>query len=469
MRLASGVEYRRLAVACGFVAVVLLLSAASHAADCNVNGVNDGTDISSATSQDCNSNGVPDECDVFPVSLIPGPGSPLGVGSVPVALAAADFDGEGSEDLVVVSSPILDGYAAIFLQDGAALFSNPLCGPLQTGKSPESVAAADFDVDGDIDVAVTYGGGFAEIGGVEILLNLGFGGCISDTAASPFVGPFRPNSVVAAKFDGDADVDLAVTSANGFWILLNDGSGNFTAVPGSPFMEDLHLDALDAGDMDGDGDTDLVLVDLSPDAPGSGVLVGWNDGTGQFLLVSHFPQAKLPSDVKLADVDNDGDLDAVVSNAATNDLSVLIRRPMSFAVEMTVPVGQSPEGMALADFDGDGNVDIAVANSAGNNLTVLMGPSFTEKKNFDTGTEPVAVVAADFDGDADPDVAVVNRSSNTATILLTSGPRSQDANNNGVPDECQRVCGFGAVPMLPVGIAGMIGMRLAWVRRRRIR
>lgn len=431
-------------------------SAAWLAADCNDNGVDDAADILGGNSDDCNSNGVPDECDVFPLSFLIEPSLQLGVGFSPVGLTLADFDGSGMPDLAVSSAPILDGCVSVFLQTASGVFTTSVCSPLQIDKSPNAVAAADLDGDGDIDLAVAYNGGFLEIGGVDILLNDLPGGCLLAASWSPFIGPFRPVSMAAADFDGDGDVDLAVAGSEDVSVLLNDSSGAFTLAAGSPFLSGTDPSQIVAGDFNGDGHVDVAITDHSADE----VVVALNDGTGDFPTAAHVAVLSEPRALATADLDDDGDLDLAVANTGSDSLSILVNTGGSFSLHTTLPAVRAPGGVVATDFDGDGNMDLAVSNTAGNAVTVRLGPSFTARRSFPTGAGPGPLVATDLDVDGDVDLVVLNTGSNTASILLASGPVAADANRDGVPDDC-RTGGYGSgvLPFLSFALAIWCGLR----------
>src|SRR5439155_1298688 len=129
----------------------------------------------------------------------------------------------------------------------------------------------------------------------------------------------------------------------------------------------------------------------------------------------------------------DGILDLAVTNAWSNDVSVLLgngdgtfQAPRSFAV------GSSPLSAAVADINGDGRLDLAVANygnpSVGDlgNVVVLLGNgdgTFQPALPFTVGTNPESVVVGDFNRDGKLDLAVANFHSNSVSVLInTSGP-----------------------------------------------
>ena len=88
----------------------------------------------------------------------------------------------------------------------------PATSPEPAGNGPFSVAAADFDLDGDQDLAVANA--VAAVLGtpnVTILRNNGVGN-LSPAATSPEVAGGIPAAIAAADLDADGDHDLAVAN-----------------------------------------------------------------------------------------------------------------------------------------------------------------------------------------------------------------------------------------------------------------
>src|ERR1039457_168529 len=103
--------------------------------------------------------------------------------------------------------------------------------PFPVGTQPYSIAAADFNGDGKIDIAVANSGS----NNVTVLLGNGAGGFTS-ASGSPFPAGSQPYSVVVGDFNGDGKPDLAIANnlSQNLPILLGNGAGGFTPAPGSP-------------------------------------------------------------------------------------------------------------------------------------------------------------------------------------------------------------------------------------------
>ncbi|MGH9139493.1 MAG: FG-GAP repeat domain-containing protein [Acidimicrobiales bacterium] len=139
------------------------------------------------------------------------------VGYGPEGVMAGDLDGDGIDDAVSVDSfsalnTLSSFFITVLLSDGAGGFEPPVHYPTASG--PVSGALADFDGDGDLDVAVSGVGD----GRVAVYANDG-GGQLTDAGRLPVTS--FPQTPAAADYDGDARVDLAVPGASALSVLRN--------------------------------------------------------------------------------------------------------------------------------------------------------------------------------------------------------------------------------------------------------
>jgi uncharacterized repeat protein (TIGR02543 family) len=117
-----------------------------------------------------------------------------------------------------------------------------------------------------------------------------------------------------ADFDRDGDGDVATSNVgtmDSTSVLLNDGSGGLappTTYPGEIIPGYANQMALDTGDVNGDGNLDIVVANRT--GKDIGVYFGRGDGTFDGEQMRYGMHADL-TDVELADMNGDGRLDAV--------------------------------------------------------------------------------------------------------------------------------------------------------------
>ena len=97
------------------------------------------------------------------------------------------------------------------------------------------------------------------------------------------------------------------------------------------------------------------------------------------------------------------------------------------AANYTIGVNTYPLRIVNADFNSDGNVDLVIGNQGSGNLSILLGTgsgSFGSATNFATNIYPVSITGADFNIDGKADLAVCQNGSFNVCILLGTGTGS---------------------------------------------
>jgi hypothetical protein len=181
---------------------------------------------------------------------------PNGGNGYVAGLVAADFNGDGKQDLAAVNpgtpqNDYTDSTVTIFLSNGDGTFGSPTTFPV--GSYSGALAAADFNGDNKVDLAVSD-----EIS-VSILLGKGDGTFLPK---SDFPVP-SPRAVATADFAGDGKLDLAIAGvgAEGLPALsLLPGNGDGTFGPMQDFPIVSSAASFTISDFNLDGKPDLAVV-----------------------------------------------------------------------------------------------------------------------------------------------------------------------------------------------------------------
>ena len=298
----------------------------------------------------------------------------------PVRTHVADLDADGDRDILVSDIGIMPpsekkvGRLVLLRNDGDFDFE-PIVLLENVGRLV-CAEAADFDGDGDLDIAVCV---FGHITGKLVWLEQKPGFVFEEHLLDD-----RPGSIHAYPFDadGDGDLDIAVSlSQLSEEILLfrNDGSGSFQKERLFRARVDWHgMSGIEMADLDQDGDMDILVTNGdSLDGPIPEIEDPWerhglmwleNDGAGRFqaeIIVLHWGSYTAHP----LDVDGDSDLDIVLSGMQLTELypdyqpEPLVWLENDGTEKFTryrLNLGLPPTILSLevADLDGDGTPEI---------------------------------------------------------------------------------------------------------------
>ena len=428
------------------VAAALLCARPVGAADCNGNGEDDTAEIAAGRASDCNQNAVPDSCDV--VASRPGLGVRMRfeLATPAPALAAGDLDGNGRPEVITGTQSGAMGLHVHF-QDASGSFGPP-SGVSTGSEGISAVETADFDGDGDLDVAATSapslrvswlrGDGAGELGELDL------------------IGADTPTNLLARDLDGDGRLDMAYTSLNAVTVVVlwNDGPSGFTELV---LPMDSRATSLAASDLQGDGRLDLVIGHEM-----NALTVHRGIAGRRFLLEIRQPLPATPTDVLADDMTGDGAPEILV---LAQQLLVFQNDGLGALMSALIhAAGPSPLSMESIDMDTDGRLDIAVMNwdascnepdhalYLARNLGIgNFAPPVTSPGGPSSSHAVPAIRAADMNGDGIED-AVTTAGAGAAhpgyaTILAPAfEAESIDCDSNGIPDECDPDCNSNTIP-----------------------
>ena len=346
----------------------------------------------------------------------------LGNNYGPASVIAADVTGDGKVDLVSADyayNPA--GILSVFTNNGSGGFALASSPTASVGSFAQSVAAADVNGDGKLDL-ISANSGDGSGNTLSVLTNNGNGGF---TLQSTLIVGKSPWSVIAVDVNGDGKPDLicANQSDGTLSVLTNDGNGGFPTV--ATYTVGSYPYSVIAADVNGDGRMDLICAN----AGDSTLSVLTNNGRGGFVTSGTYHVGSYPMSVTAADVNGDGKVDLICANHDGNTLSVLTNDGRGgFKLASSPPVGNGPWSVTAADVNGDGWVDLICANYFTNTLSVLTNDGaggFATASTLTVGNYPVSVTAADVNGDGRSDL--ICAASGAISVFVNTAPFTPSA------------------------------------------
>lgn len=323
--------------------------------------------------------------------------------------------------------------------------------PLALGFPPLSVEPGDFDGDGAVDMLVSGSPGGMGATGV-VLRGNGDGTLEPGIDAEYLACSAYP---VVGDLDGDARSDI-VTLGCGNTVAPFVGQPDATLAPWSAWPPNVYqfqpITGLGLGDFEGDGDGDVfvlrvatvpawssvvhVHIELSNGAQGF-----WSTGTTSF---SPTESGFVPSQMLLANLDDDGLLDLVLTDRDHAVATLRGALPESFALARELELSLSPWLTRTGDLNADGRDDVMVLGRTDGAVQVLLsqadGTMLPLPPVETAGFEPYDAALGDLDGDGDLDAVLVDEDTPRLYVLRGDGTGALgDATRRTLPSGAIRV------------------------------
>ena len=348
------------------------------------------------------------------VTFGPATSTDLGV-SNPAGRVVGDFDQDGHLDLIVTSKGAPTSNVKLLTGDGTGSLSQARAFSFADASA---IAAADFNGDGALDVAMTQdiegkGGGYGDpvcssVVGIAIFLgpNMSSARCLATFS--------RATAIQAGDFDGNGRPEIVVLSAVGQGLLIYSGlffvppyAVSVTSVPGSGVLATGMAPPVD---LNGDGHLDLVV------SHSTGVNTYLGNGNGTFRVGGNAGGSNKTQAVAVGDLNGDGVPDvASVENTTNGRLLVAFGAgDGSFSTAAPVStIGIDLSDVAIGDIDHDGHADVVVAHKGGGTIRIFFGNgdgTFAANEPLAISVKPKFLAVRDWDEDGDLDLGIIDTS-----------------------------------------------------------
>ncbi len=301
----------------------------------------------------------------------------------------------------------LSGQNRLSFNDGTGLFTNGGNWVGDTGRQTYALAFIDEPGGNPVDYIVCGNGGGADQRNYVYLMPAGFAPVPNHSNTSQGgwylpgdetyvqLGNADTRDIVAGFFNLDAHPDVACANFQGLNVIYygrGDGyfntDGTLPGVTNPAFFGDTtpngQTQSIDAGEINGTIGIDVVVVESDE----GGRFVPWFVDLGAPIAGAKRTGLGDVQVVRLYDLDNDGDLDAVIGVGSNGGIAIMRNNGTGLFTQVGGFLGSnSVYGLACADVNGDGALDIISGNTNNQNNTIWLCNSLAALTYQDSGLQ----------------------------------------------------------------------------------
>jgi hypothetical protein len=233
-----------------------------------------------------------------------------------------------------------------------------------------------------------------------VLLGNGDGTFAAPTKYTVTTAAGTSASVAAADFNADGKLDLVTNLTSGFAVFFGNGNGTFGAQNNRTGGSSHH--SLVVGDFNGDGKVDVATASTTA----ASVFVTWGNGNGTFnattLTVSVGTSTARPKSLTAADFNADGRVDLAAAVSVDNAVKVLLGQTNSTFTTASYTIAGAGEMKFVGAAYLDGNATRELLVIRGQSVVLMTGAAngtFTVGTSFNLGVDTSYVVAGHMDRD----------------------------------------------------------------------